>query len=139
MAEDATVYVVDSFAILAYFQAEPGGPIVRDLMQAARDRTVTLSMSMINVGEVFYIAARRRGSQRAEEMLADLRALPVTLCAANEERILAAARIKAEFTLSHADAFAVGLAQELNATLVTGDPEFQSVEQQISTLRLPQK
>jgi hypothetical protein len=31
------------------------------------------------------------------------------------------------------------LAQELNATLVTGDPEFQSVEQQIPTLRLPQK
>ena len=139
MAEDASGYVIDSFAILAYFQAEPGGPIVRDIMQAARDRNVALSMSMINVGEVFYIAARRRGLQHAEEMLADLRALPVTLCAASEQRILAAARIKAEFALSYADAFAVGLAQELNATLVTGDPEFESVEQQITTLRLPQK
>jgi predicted nucleic acid-binding protein len=108
-------------------------------MQAARDRSAALSMSMINVGEILYIASRRRGAQRAEEMLADLRALPITLCAASEQRILAAARIKAEFTLSYADAFAVGLAQDLNATLVTGDPEFQSVDQRIPILQLPQK
>jgi ribonuclease VapC len=139
MAKNIPVYVLDSFAILAYFQAEPGGPVVRDLMQAARDRSAALSMSMINVGEILYIASRRRGAQRAEEMLADLRALPITLCAASEQRILAAARIKAEFTLSYADAFAVGLAQDLNATLVTGDPEFQSVDQRIPILQLPQK
>ena len=64
MAETHSIYVLDSFAMLAYFQAEPGGPIVRSLMQAARDRNVTLSMSMINVGEVFYIAARRRTALR---------------------------------------------------------------------------
>ncbi len=29
------IYVLDSFALLAYFQAEPGGPIVRDFVQAA--------------------------------------------------------------------------------------------------------
>ena len=139
MAETRSIYVLDSFAMLAYFQAESGGPIVRDLVQAARDQTGTLFMSMINVGEMFYIALRRRGPQRAEEMLADFRALPITLCAATDERVLAAAHIKAEFALSYADAFAVGLARELDATLVTGDPEFESVEQQITMLRLPQK
>jgi predicted nucleic acid-binding protein len=139
MAETNSIYVLDSFAVLAYFQAEPGGPIVRDLVRAARDRTGTLFMSMINVGEMFYIAFRRRGPLRAEEMLADLRTLPITLCAATDERVLAAAHIKAEFALSYADAFAVGLARELDATLVTGDPEFESVEQQITMLRLPRK
>ena len=84
MAETSSVYVLDSFAMLAYFQAEPGGPIVRDLVQAARDQTGTLFMSMINVGEMFYIAFRRRGLQRAEEMLVDLRALPITVCAATD-------------------------------------------------------
>jgi ribonuclease VapC len=60
-------------------------------------------------------------------MLKDLRALPITLDLVSEERILGAARIKAEHALSYADAFAVALAQELGATVVTGDPEFQNV------------
>jgi predicted nucleic acid-binding protein len=123
MADLAATYVLDSFAMLAYFQAEPGGPIV----------------STINVGEMFYIVFRRRGQRRAEEMLTDVRALPITLCAATEERILAAAHVKAQYTLSYADAFAVALAQELEATLVTGDPEFWSVEHQVTVLRLPEK
>ena len=84
-------------------------------------------MSMINVGEMFYIALRRRGPPR-EEMLADFRALPITLCAATDERSWPPRTSKTEFAFSYADAFAVGLAHELDATLVTGDPEFKSVE-----------
>jgi PIN domain nuclease of toxin-antitoxin system len=37
-----STYVLDSFALLAYFQAEPGGPIVRDLVQAARGEETSL-------------------------------------------------------------------------------------------------
>ena len=43
-------------------------------------------------------------------------------------RVLAAAQIKTQYPISYADAFAVALAQELNATIVTGDPEFKQVE-----------
>ena len=134
-------YVLDGSTMLAYFQAESGGPIVRDLMQAAHDRNVTLSMSLINVGEVI-LHRGDAGTGHGTPKRCSPTSAPCqfTLCAArDEQRILAGARIKAEFTFSYADAFAVGLAQELDATLVTGDPEFQSVEQQISTLRLPQK
>jgi ribonuclease VapC len=60
-------------------------------------------------------------------MLRDLRALPIALDLASEARILAAARIKAQYPLSYADAFVVALAQELGATVVTGDPEFKNV------------
>jgi ribonuclease VapC len=44
------------------------------------------------------------------------------------DRILAAAQIKAQYPISYADAFAVALAQELNAAIVTGDSEFKQVE-----------
>ena len=139
MADPIPVYVLDSFALLAYFQAEPGGPIVRDLAEAANDEKTTLTMSLINVGELYDIACRRRGAKQAEEMLNDLRRLPITFYAVTEGRIMAAARLKAAHPLSYADAFAIALAQELNAPIVTGDPEFQAAEGLATIMWLPKK
>ncbi len=81
---------------------------------------------------------RRRNPGRAEGMIDDLRRLPITLCAATENRIFAPA-VKAEHPLSYADAFAVALTQELDAILVTGDPEFHAVEHLIQIKWLPEK
>ena len=139
MPDPVPAYILDSFAVLAYFQAEAGGAAVRTVLEAARDRRAVLGMSLMNVGEIYYILYRERGAARAEAALADLRALPVDLYVPTDERILAAARLKAQFPLAYADAFAVALAQELNAVLVTGDPEFKSVESQISIMWLPRK
>jgi ribonuclease VapC len=133
------LYVLDSFAMLAYFEAEAGGAAVRVLLEAARDRQSALSMSMINVGELYYILHRERGVEQAEAALSDLRALPITLYAATDERIVAAARLKAQYPVSYADAFAATLAQELNALLVTGDPEFKTVEPQVGVMWLPRQ
>ncbi|MBI5650645.1 MAG: type II toxin-antitoxin system VapC family toxin [Chloroflexi bacterium] len=136
MAEKIQAYVLDSFALLAYFQAERGGLAVRALFESAHDSQVKLHVSLINVGEMYYITHREQGHARAEEMLRDLRALPVTLEPATEERILASARIKSTYPLSYADAFAVTLTQEFGATLVTGDPEFQNVASLVKLLWL---
>ena len=50
--------------------------------------------------------------------------------------MLAAARLKARYAISYADAFAVALAQELGAPVVTGDTEFEQVESLIDVLWL---
>lgn len=139
VVEALPVYVLDSYALLAYFQAEPGGSAVRALLEGARDQTATLTLSLMNAGERYYIMHRQQGSERAEAMLDDLRALPITFAPATEERIFAAARLKAEHAMSYADAFAAGLAMELGATLVTGDPEFRSVEARLAVMWLPDK
>lgn len=97
MPEPVPAYVLDSFALLAYFQAETGGAAVRALLEAARDRRALLGMSLINVGEIYYILYRERGAARAEAALADVRALPIRLHLPTDERILAAARLKAQF------------------------------------------
>jgi predicted nucleic acid-binding protein len=49
---------------------------------------------------------------------------------------MAAARLKARHTISYADAFAVALAQELGAPVVTGDREFEHVESLVEVLWL---
>jgi ribonuclease VapC len=128
MAENEPVFVLDSFAVLAYFQAEDGGERVLELLNNAREDKVELVMSLINAGEVVYLTARNRGHKTAESLLKDLRNLPITLFEASEERILASAWIKANHAISYADSFAIQLAQELKATLVTGDPEFEVVK-----------
>ena len=56
--------------------------------------------------------------------------------AVTEDRVFAAAHIKANYSVSYADAFAIALAQELNAAIVTGDPEFQAVEKIVRILWL---
>ena len=43
----------------------------------------------------------------------------------------AAAHVKAHHSLAYADAFAIALAEEVDAVVVTGDPEFQQVEARI--------
>ena len=48
-----------------------------------------------------------------------------------------AAHIKAGHAISYADAFAVALAQDRGATILTGDPEFKEVEHLIPIEWLP--
>ena len=128
MTENKPIFVLDSFAILAHFQAEDGGERVLELLENARVDKIDLAMSLINTGEVVYLVVRNRGQKIAEALLKDLRALPIKFYEASEERILAAAWIKASHAISYADSFAAQLAQELNGTLVTGDPEFKNVK-----------
>lgn len=121
-------YVLDSYALLAYFNSEAGGDGVKQLLDSALDGKFTLYLSLINLGEIYYLIHRRRGIEKAQETLETLRSLPVILCESSEARVLAAAEIKAEYPISYADAFAAALSQEMGAILVTGDPEFKKLE-----------
>jgi len=121
------MYVFDTFAMIAYFLAEVGGEKVTDLLKRAEREEISLAMSLINVGVLYYVLSREQGRTKAHAILEDLKLLPITFYDASEERILAAARLKAEYPISYADAFAASLAQELDAFLVTGDPEFKLI------------
>lgn len=116
--------VLDAWAVLAYLQGEEtAASRVKEVLQEAEARQVTLFMSLINVGEVFYTVGRRQGEDAAEETLAELRQLSLTIITPDANTVLQAARMKMRYTLSYADAFAAVTAQELQATLMTGDPE----------------
>ena len=128
MATNASAYVLDSFAVLAYFEGEPGMARVRTLLTEAAKGTLTLHLSVINLGEVLYIVEREQGLVAAQRVLAALDQLPIQVQPAERSVVLAAARLKARYPISYADAFAVVAAQEHRAVLVTGDPEFKSVE-----------
>ena len=120
--------VLDSFAVLAYLQAEKGAQQVKELLHQAATGQLSVQMTVINLGEVYYITSRAYGQERAEEVLAMLRHLPIKLVVVDEKLALETARIKAKHPLSYADAFAVALAQCHDVPVVTGDPEFSCIE-----------
>lgn len=87
-------------------------------MFAARTPVV----SWINLGEVFYIVRRRHGEADAWTTVRDLQDI-TTPELPTAGRVLEAARIKADYPLAYADAFAAATAVAHGATLWTGDPE----------------
>jgi len=121
-------YVLDSYALLAYFEAESGAAQVRELLEVARDGTCRLSMCAVNMGEVMYVVERERGLPRAQETLARIDELPIGILDADRALALAAAHLKADCPIAHADCFAAALAQARDACLVTGDPEFRKIK-----------
>ena len=121
-------YVLDSYALLAYLRAEPGGDEVKGLLEEVQKGQAEIYLSLINLGEVAYIVERRRGTAVADEVIERVHSLPVLITDVDEKRVLDAAHIKANHAISYADAFAVALAKELDAPVITADPEFRKVE-----------
>ena len=121
-------YVLDSYALLAYLGAEPGDDYVEELLEAATKGKCRLYVSIINLGEVVYIVERERGLPKAQETLARIDELPVEIVDADRNLTLAAAHLKAHWSIAYADCFAAALSQMKSAPLVTGDPEFHKVK-----------
>ena len=126
--------LLDSFALLAFLNKEKGFEKVRDLMRTAEASGELLLMNEINIGEVYYITAKERSLEKAEEVLHRLETLPIQRVSNAFAEVLAAARIKAQFPISYADAFAVMTALRSNARVVTGDPEFHAVAHLVEIL-----
>lgn len=122
----ATRKVLDAWAVLAWIKGAPGASNrVQRLLDDAEKGLVSVSMNMINVGEVYYILAKTVSSRDAEDFIRDFREMPVGTVPVPKTFILEAARLKARFAISYADAFAVATAVRERAPLVTGDPEIK--------------
>src|ERR1044071_8219104 len=121
-------YVLNSFALLAYLQDEPAAPHIEQLLDEAVRENCRVFLSTINLGELLYIIERRGGIAKSQDALALIRQLPIELLPADEQLIFAAAHIKANHPISYADAFVVAVAIQEEAAILTGDPEFRSIE-----------
>lgn len=137
MSEGSTIYVIDSFALLAYLEGESGAKRVEELLHRAKNNRTQLYLSLINLGEILYITEREQGLVASRKALAAIDQLPIALVAADRDLALTAAHIKAQHPISYTDAFAVALALQKEATVLTGDPEFKCVESLAAVEWLP--
>lgn len=127
-------FVLDSHALLSYFEGETGGASVRELVADAARRRCRLYLSLVNWGEVTYIVRRERGVAAAQEIVARIDALPIRLEGIDRKLVASAAELKARFPIAYADAFAAATGKHLDVPVVTGDPEFRRIEGEVKLL-----
>jgi ribonuclease VapC len=123
-------YVLDSFALLAFFRDESGADIVEQLLNDAAEDKHELFITTVNAGEVFYMSHRKDGAIKAAFVWEAMKKFPLHFIEIDLEFSLEAAKIKASHKLSFADAFAAALTIQKKGTLVTGDDEFEALKGQ---------
>ena len=129
--------VLDAWALMGWLQGEePVTARVRKMFQRAQSRRLDLAMSWINLGEVYYLLAKRHGDTHADQFLSDLALIPLRPVVPDERTIIGAAQWKSRFPISYADAFALETARQRQARLVTGDPELRLLAERDPLVKL---
>jgi predicted nucleic acid-binding protein len=127
-------YVLDSSALLTFFEDCPGAAKVEELLAKAAETKRPLLMSVVNWGEVYYSIWRAHGEKAAAIKLREIAQLPLQIVDVDMELTQLAATLKAQHNLLYADCFAAALAQARKATLVTSDKDFECVGNVLKTL-----
>ncbi len=130
--------VLDSWALIAFFEDEPAAEEVEKLLAQAGADKHKLLLSVVNWGEIYYNTMREVSQEAAEQHARAMAALPIDVVGVGDDLALArqAAIFKAKYQMAYADCFAAALAKERKAQLVTGDPEFRAVEKEIKIVWL---
>ena len=125
--------VLDSWALMAFFEDEPAAEAVDELLDQASRGKHKLFLTSINWAEVYYSTMREVSQEAAEQHVQVIANLPIEIVAIGDDLKLArqAAIFKASHRISLADAFAAALANDKKAELVTGDQEFKALEKEI--------
>lgn len=135
-------YVFDTEAIIAFLYNEPGHEVVADLLDEVFTGSTDGFLTETNASEVFYLIARFEGVDDSptdvslREADRDIRALERQELELEAADWRLAAEVKADGNISLADASAVALAHEREATLVAGaDDDFDELPVDIDLLR----
>ena len=127
-------YVLDSFALLRFIQKEAGDEKVKTILDDVQIGKAFAMLNVINLGEIIYTVQRRFGLQKKLDVLMNIGRMGIVVLPVPNDLVFKAAELKARYSMSYADTFAVASAIEHDATLVTGDPEFRPVEHMVKIL-----
>ena len=128
-------YVFDTEAVIAFLYSEPGHDVVADLLADVFAGTADGYLAEANASEVFYLVARFEGTgddvpteaslRTADRDVRTLERRGITIERTNWRL---AGEVKADGHISLADAHAVALSDDRDATLVAGaDDDFEEL------------
>ncbi len=130
-----TLYLLDTSAILTLIEGEDGAAKVAQIF---RDEHVLLPWPVLM--EVLYITRQEQGEEKAEYRYALLKQSGAQIIwEVDEPVLLTAARIKAGYRLSFADAVIAAMAIQRGAHLVHKDPEYLALQSEVNMDVLPFK
>jgi len=117
--------------MMAYLDGEPAAQEVRQMLRKARKKEIRALFSLINYGECLYIIEREHGVQSAQRAIGIIDQLALHIVPIDRSLVFTAAGFKASFPISYADAFSIAVAKLHNGSVMTGDPEFKTVEREV--------
>jgi len=130
-------HVLDANALYRYLTNGDGAQIVEDLFVQATATGMPILMSAVNWGEVFYTLVKKVGLTKTDKLMADmLSRVPLSPVAVTPEDAQRAARLKAQYNLPYANAFAAALTGNQHL-LVTADVEHFERVPKLRLLKLP--
>lgn len=124
--------VLDTYALIAFFEDEPGADFVRNLLLEAGSGSLQLAMCVVNLGELWYSIARIISPAQADALLVEIQGMSIEIVDAGWELTYQAAIFKSKGGLSYADCYTAALGKLRQAEVVTGDPEFNKLRGEIT-------
>lgn len=131
-----TAYLLDTSAVLAYYQGEAGSDVVRGIFEARERGEAAIFISFMTIFELAYILTSREGDREAFSFILKLRNLRMDEVWPDEDLMWRATATKALGGLSVADAFIAASAMAEQAVLVHKDPEFEALQPGLTTISL---
>ncbi len=123
-------YVLDSSAVIAYFNDEAGAEIIETLLNKATNLNCVILMHNASVAEFYYDSLYRSTEQDAGLVLKTLTSYPILFNETiSKELIKLIGYFKTHYKISFADSFVLATAKMNNASVLTSDHhEFDEVE-----------
>jgi len=115
-------YIIDACALLAFLNDEEGADKIETLLNQSATSDVSVSMSIINLLEVYYGELRDKGADIAQIVLDIVQHYSIKIMNTVSERVFReAARLKAAYKMSIADCIGLATAIELSGQFVSSD------------------
>ena len=128
--------ILDSFALLAFFQDEPGANVIEKMLLEAQNGQVHLSICVVNLGEVWYAVSRAHSVEVADSYIRQVQSMPIEIVDVDWLLTRQAAEFKSRGNIAYADCFAAALAKTREAEVVTGDNKFKVLQDEVQVLWL---
>lgn len=126
--------VLDTWPLIAFFEEQSSAKEVEKILHASHQNGQNLILSSVNAGEVWYTVAHAHSAEDADMIIEEIHQLRIRIEPVSWDLTKTAARFKVGGGISYADCFAAALAKRRNAPLVTGDREFQQLENEIEII-----
>ena len=115
-------YIFDACAILAFLNDEENADKIEELLNQSIAGEVSISISIINLLEVYYSELREKGAEIAQVVLEMVQYYSINIVeTVSEQAFLEAAHMKVTYKMSLGDCIGLATAVELSGQFVTSD------------------
>ncbi len=122
------LYVFDETALFAMFHKEKGGEAVQILFNEILDKKAKGFVSSIAIGELYALNLKKKSFETADKLVKGLLMLPIVIQEPQLNITLLASDLKVKYHLNFPESYAVALALEQKAVLVTKHKTFEAVD-----------